>query len=179
MGARYPQWVHSSRWPPSAAVRHRSMARSTLTCFQQSQWRFRSMKTSPAARMISATSRGGRSSTSRRVACRSVVASPKDLLLRSDGVARDASRRSFLSGLDDRVGAEWRGDRCRLRVDEWRSSASECEDAHVSECPHVGRLSDTRAKRFSYRWADPCDSCWETARCWICGGSNATGCGVP
>src|SRR5207244_3224249 len=117
------------------------------------------------------------SSTSRRVACRSVVASPKDLLLRSDGVARDASRRSFLSGLDDRVGAEWRGDRCRLRVDEWRSSASECEDAHVSECQHVGRLSDTRTKRFSYRWADPCDSCWETARCWICGGSNATGCG--
>src|SRR2546429_5647113 len=35
-------------------------------------------------------------------------------------------------------------------------------------------LSDTRTKRFSYRWADPCDSCWETARCWICGGSNAT-----
>ena len=36
-----------------------------------------------------------------------------------------------------------------------------------------------RAKRFSYRWADPCDSCWETARCWISGGSNAIGCGVP
>src|SRR5215472_108318 len=36
------------------------MARSTLTCFQRSQWRFRSMKASPAAQMISATSRGGR-----------------------------------------------------------------------------------------------------------------------
>jgi len=36
------------------------MANSTLTCFQRSQWRFRSMNASPAARMISATSRGGR-----------------------------------------------------------------------------------------------------------------------
>src|SRR5216684_7629009 len=36
------------------------MARSTLTCFQRSQWRFRSMNASPAARTISATSRGGR-----------------------------------------------------------------------------------------------------------------------
>ena len=26
--------VHTSRWPPSAAVRQRTMARSTLTCFQ-------------------------------------------------------------------------------------------------------------------------------------------------
>src|SRR5229473_3351673 len=28
--ARCPQRVHSSRWPPSAAVRHRAMASSTL-----------------------------------------------------------------------------------------------------------------------------------------------------
>ena len=41
--ARCPQRVHSSRWPPSAAVRQRAMASSTLTCFQRSQWRFRSM----------------------------------------------------------------------------------------------------------------------------------------
>jgi len=36
------------------------MASSTLTCFQRIHWRFRSMKAAPAARMISATSRGGR-----------------------------------------------------------------------------------------------------------------------
>src|SRR5437016_3732221 len=44
MVARCPQRVHSSRWPPSAAVRHRAMASNTLTCFQLSQWRFRSRK---------------------------------------------------------------------------------------------------------------------------------------
>ena len=43
-----------------AAVRHRAIARSTLMCFQRSQWWFRSMNTSPAARRISATSKGGR-----------------------------------------------------------------------------------------------------------------------
>jgi hypothetical protein len=32
--ARCPQRVHSSRCPPSMAVRHRAMASSTLTCFQ-------------------------------------------------------------------------------------------------------------------------------------------------
>ena len=53
-----------------AAVRHLAMANSTLTCFQPSHWPFRSMKASPAARMISATSRGGRSSISRRWAGR-------------------------------------------------------------------------------------------------------------
>jgi len=31
---RCPQRVHSSRCPPSMAVRHRAMASSTLTCFQ-------------------------------------------------------------------------------------------------------------------------------------------------
>jgi hypothetical protein len=58
--ARCPQRVHSSMWPPSAAVRQRTMARSTLRCFQLSQWRFRSTKACPAVRIRSATSRGGR-----------------------------------------------------------------------------------------------------------------------
>ena len=49
-----------SRWPPRAAVRQCSMARSTLRCCQVSQDRFFSMKLLPCARMISATSRVGR-----------------------------------------------------------------------------------------------------------------------
>src|SRR5215469_6367880 len=60
MVARYPQRVHSSIWPPSAAVRHRAMASITLTWLQRIHGRFRSMKAAPAARMRSATSSGGR-----------------------------------------------------------------------------------------------------------------------
>ena len=60
MVARCPQRVHSSRCPPRAAVRHRRMARSTLTCFQRIQRRLRSMNAVPAMRMRSATSSGGR-----------------------------------------------------------------------------------------------------------------------
>src|ERR1017187_2415460 len=58
--ARWPQREHSSTWPPSAAVRHRSMATSTLTCSQVSQAGCRSMSLCPAARMMSANSRSGR-----------------------------------------------------------------------------------------------------------------------
>src|SRR5882762_2851302 len=58
--ARCPQRVHSSRWPPSAAVRHRAIARSTLTCFQVIHLRLRSMNAFPAACTRSATSSGGR-----------------------------------------------------------------------------------------------------------------------
>ena len=58
--ARCPRRVHSSRCSPKAAVRHRAMARITLTCFQRIHWRFRSMNASPAMRMRSATSSGGR-----------------------------------------------------------------------------------------------------------------------
>ena len=46
--------------PPSAAARHRAIARSTLTCFQVIHLRFRSMNAPPAARTRSATSSGGR-----------------------------------------------------------------------------------------------------------------------
>ncbi len=53
-----PQRVHSSRCPPSAAVRHRAMASSTLMCFQLIHWRFRSRKAAPAVRMRPATFRG-------------------------------------------------------------------------------------------------------------------------
>jgi hypothetical protein len=47
--------------PPSAAVRHRAMASSTLTCFQVIHLWLRSMNASPAARTRSATSSGGQS----------------------------------------------------------------------------------------------------------------------
>jgi hypothetical protein len=49
--ARCPQRVHSSRCPPSMAVRHRAMASSTLTCFQVIHLRLPSMNASPAARI--------------------------------------------------------------------------------------------------------------------------------
>ena len=52
------QRVHSSRCPPSMAVRHRAMASSTLTCFQLIHLRLRSMNASPAARTRSATFEG-------------------------------------------------------------------------------------------------------------------------
>src|SRR5438046_54301 len=71
---------------------------------------------------------------SRRVAGRSVVASPKDSRLRSDGAARDASRWSFLSGLDDRGGPEWRGDRRQPREGVWQNSDGEDEDEHAWGC---------------------------------------------
>jgi hypothetical protein len=45
--------------PPSAAVRHRAIASSTLTCFQRIHWRFRSTKAAPAVRMESAISSAG------------------------------------------------------------------------------------------------------------------------
>ena len=58
--ARYPQREHSSRCPPSAAVRQRSMAAKTLRCWAVSQERLRSMNLCPATRMRSATSKDGR-----------------------------------------------------------------------------------------------------------------------
>src|SRR5206468_4090655 len=76
-----------------------------------------------------------------------VVASPKDLLLRSDGVARDASRRSFLSGLDDRVGAEWRGDRCRLDRKSTRLNSSHDQISYAGFCLN---------KKRSARWIRHC-----------------------
>src|SRR5260221_4592710 len=59
IGARCAQRVHSSKCPPSAAVRHRAIASSTLTCFQRIHWRFCSAKTAPAVRMRSAISSAG------------------------------------------------------------------------------------------------------------------------
>src|SRR6266404_3489907 len=59
IGARCAQRVHSSKCPPSAAVRHRAIASSTLTCFQPIHWRFRSTKAAPAVRMRSAISSAG------------------------------------------------------------------------------------------------------------------------
>ena len=47
---RWPQSEHSSRWPPRAAVRQRSIAESTLRCCPLSQPRLFSTKRSPAAR---------------------------------------------------------------------------------------------------------------------------------
>ena len=46
------------------------------------------------------------------------------------------------------------------------------------EAGALGRFSACNAKRSSYRSADRDGSCWETARCWTCGGSNARGRGV-
>ena len=59
--ARYPQREHSSIWPPSAAVRQRSMAVSTFRWQDVSHLWHRSANLGPAARIISATSSGGRS----------------------------------------------------------------------------------------------------------------------
>src|SRR5439155_17980675 len=59
MVARCPQRVHSSMWPPSAAVRQRAIATRTLIWVQRVHWRLRSMKAVPAVRDRSATSRGG------------------------------------------------------------------------------------------------------------------------
>ena len=56
---RCPQRTHASRWPPSAAVRQRSMAVNTFKWSRFSQERLRSMKARPALRTRSATSRGG------------------------------------------------------------------------------------------------------------------------
>ena len=55
-----PALGHWSRWPPRAAVRQRAMAFSTLICDQCSQRRLLSRKPAPQARIMSATSRGGR-----------------------------------------------------------------------------------------------------------------------
>src|SRR2546425_9083912 len=60
MVARCPQRVHSSMWPPRAAVRQRAMASRTLIWVQRIHRRLRSMKAVPAVRTRSATSKGGR-----------------------------------------------------------------------------------------------------------------------
>jgi len=57
--ARCPQAEHSSKWPPCAAVRQRRIALTTFKCSQVSHFRLLSKNESPAARMMSATSRGG------------------------------------------------------------------------------------------------------------------------
>ena len=51
---------HRSRWPPSVAVRQTSMAYSTRRCSHVNQDRCFAMKLLPCARMMSATSKGGR-----------------------------------------------------------------------------------------------------------------------
>jgi len=58
---RYPQRVHSSTCPPSAPVRQARMALRTFRCRQENHFRQRSTKDLPAARITSATSKGGRS----------------------------------------------------------------------------------------------------------------------
>src|ERR1700692_993332 len=60
MVARCPQLVHSSIWPPRAAVRQRAMANRTLIWVQRIHARLRSMKAVPALRTKSATSKSGR-----------------------------------------------------------------------------------------------------------------------
>src|SRR2546421_6323985 len=60
MVARCPQRVHSSMWPPSAAVRQRAIATRTLIWVQRIHWRLRSMKAVPAVRVKAATPPGGR-----------------------------------------------------------------------------------------------------------------------
>src|ERR1039458_3126160 len=52
MAARCPQRVHSSIWPPSAAVRQRAMASRTLIWAQRIHWRLRSRKAVRAARAV-------------------------------------------------------------------------------------------------------------------------------
>src|SRR6516164_4003081 len=91
------------------------------------------------------------SSTSRRMASRSVLARPKVLPLRSGAVRRAADTGWFLSDLYGRAGAEWCGDLCRRRVDELRSSDEANGDRRVSVYLLACRLDDTRAKPFSYR----------------------------
>src|SRR5579864_4879364 len=58
--ARWPQREHSSRCPPSAAVRQRSMAVNNFRCSRFNHERLNSMKFRPALRTKSATSSGGR-----------------------------------------------------------------------------------------------------------------------
>src|SRR5215469_4380029 len=81
--------------------------------------------------------------------------SPTDWRPHADDVPRDAGTVRSLSGRYGLTAAEWCGDRCRLRVNVWRSSASGYADALVSEGLPVGRLESRHARRFSYRWADP------------------------
>src|SRR5262249_17197692 len=84
-----------------------------------------------------------------------VTKSPTDSRPHADDVQRDAGTSPSLSGRYGLTGAGWCGDRCRLRVDVWRSSAAEYEDARVSEGRPAGRLGSRHARRFSYRSADP------------------------
>src|SRR5258708_8617594 len=56
LGLGCAQRVNSSKCPPSAAVRHRAIASSTLTCFQPIHWRVSSTKAAPPVRMRSAIS---------------------------------------------------------------------------------------------------------------------------
>src|SRR2546426_3817157 len=60
MVARCPQRVHSSMWPPRAAVRQRAMASRTLIWVQRIHRRLRPMNAVPAVRTRSATPKGGR-----------------------------------------------------------------------------------------------------------------------
>jgi hypothetical protein len=55
-----PQPVQRSRWPPSAAVRQRTMASSTFRCCQLIHLRLCSTNACPAQRTISAISTRGR-----------------------------------------------------------------------------------------------------------------------
>src|ERR1019366_4085563 len=55
-----PQREHSSTCPPRAEVRQRRMAVSTFWCSQVNHFRLPSKNASPAARITSATSTGGR-----------------------------------------------------------------------------------------------------------------------
>ena len=56
----WPHWSHRSRWPPSSAVRQRSMARSTRFCPADRDPACARRNSSPWARTMSATSSVGR-----------------------------------------------------------------------------------------------------------------------
>src|SRR3974390_3102557 len=112
------------------------MASITLTWLQRIHGRFCSMRAAPAARMRSATSSGGR-----LIYFSCAPSSDKESNgLAADDVRRDVGTSRSLSGRYGLTGAEWCGDRRRLPVDVWRSSAAEYEDALVSEGLPAGRL---------------------------------------
>src|ERR1700747_1025805 len=155
MVARCPQLVHSSIWPPRAAVRRRAMARRPLIWVQRSQWRLRAMKSAPALRMISATSNCGRliySSSDDLPFLR--PAHPADWAWHASAVVRGGDSERFLSDRDGLTGSGWCAGRRRLRASEWRSNGGGREDRYVSESRRGGRPRRKRGKASCRLWGD-------------------------
>src|SRR5260370_18631198 len=178
--ARCPQGVHSSRCPPSMAVRHRAMASRTLTCCQVIHLRLRSMNASPTARTRSATSRGGRSIYS-LCGGRSFSSSESRGLPVGGDVQRDGDRWWFLPDRDALAASGWFADPRLLQVDVWRSSVSAYEGARLSAGLLAGRLPCKRSRppwcqSAYHRYAS---GCLETAMRLACAVIRASAHAVP